>query len=50
MCGECGSFSWSWQPVSGRARVVSHIRTYHSFLPGLEAPYTTVFVAAVFIF
>lgn len=45
MCGECGSFRWSWQPVSGRGTVVSHIRTHHSFLPGLEAPYMTVFVA-----
>lgn len=45
MCGECGSFAWSWQPVSGDGVVVSHIRTHHSFLPGLEAPYTTVFVA-----
>ena len=45
MCGECKSFDWSWQEVSGRGRVVSHIRTHHSFLPGIEAPYTTVFVA-----
>lgn len=45
MCGECGSFAWSWQPVSGDGTVVSHIRTHHSFLPGIEAPYSTVFVA-----
>jgi len=45
ICGACGSFAWSWQPVSGRGVVVSHIRTHHSFLPGIEAPYTTVFVA-----
>lgn len=45
MCGECASFAWSWQPVSGDGAVVSHIRTHHSFLPGIEAPYTTVFVA-----
>jgi hypothetical protein len=45
MCGRCHSFAWSWQPVSGEGRVVSHIRTHHSFLPDVEAPYTTVFVA-----
>ena len=45
MCGACGSFEWSWEPVSGRGTVVSHIRTHHSFLPGIEAPYSTVFVS-----
>ena len=45
MCGECASLAWSWQPVSGQGKVVSHIRTHHSFLPGIEAPYTTVLVA-----
>lgn len=45
MCGDCASFAWSWQPVSGDGTVVSHIRTHHSFLPGIEAPYSTVFVA-----
>ena len=45
MCGECGSFDWSWEPVSGEGVVVSHIKTHHSFLPGIEAPYSTVFVA-----
>lgn len=45
MCGECGSFAWSWQPVSGRGVVLGWTRTHHSFLPELEAPYTTVFVA-----
>ena len=45
ICGECGCFGWSWQPVSGGGVVVSHIRTHHSFLQDIEAPYTTVFVA-----
>jgi uncharacterized OB-fold protein len=45
MCGECHSHEWSWQPVSGDGVVVSHIKTHHSFLPGIEAPYSTVFVA-----
>jgi uncharacterized OB-fold protein len=45
MCGECGSFAWSWQPVSGRATVLGWTRTHHSFLPGLEAPYVNVQVA-----
>ena len=45
MCGECGSFVWTWQPVSGRGTVLGWIRTHHSFLPGLEAPYVTVQVA-----
>lgn len=45
MCGECGSFSWSWQRVAGTGTVVSCIRTHHAFLPGFEAPYHTVFVS-----
>jgi uncharacterized OB-fold protein len=44
MCGECGSFEWSWQPVSGAGEIVSWIRTHHAFLPGFAAPYDTVFV------
>jgi len=44
MCGDCGSFDWSWQPVSGNGEVVSWITTHHAFLPGFEAPYHTVFV------
>ena len=42
MCGECGSFDWSWQPVSGRGVVLGWTRTHHSFLPGLDAPYVNV--------
>lgn len=45
MCGECGSFSWSWKPWAGRGTVISVIRTHHAFLPGFEAPYYTVFVS-----
>ena len=45
LCGACGSFAWSWQPVSGVGRVLGWIRTHHSFLPGLDAPYITVQVA-----
>ena len=45
MCGECGSFDWSWQTVSGRGVVLGWTRTHHSFLPGLEAPYVNVQVA-----
>lgn len=45
MCSECGSFTWSWQRVSDRGTVVSHIRTHHAFLPGFTAPYDTVFVS-----
>jgi uncharacterized OB-fold protein len=44
MCGDCGSFDWSWQPVSGDGEVVSWITTHHAFLPGFRAPYHTVFV------
>jgi uncharacterized protein len=44
MCGDCGSFEWSWQPVSGDGEVVSWITTHHAFLPGFQAPYHTVFV------
>jgi uncharacterized OB-fold protein len=44
MCGDCGSFEWSWQPVSGAGEVVSWITTHHAFLPGFRAPYHTVFV------
>jgi uncharacterized protein len=44
MCGECGSFGWSWQPVLPTGEVVSWITTHHAFLPGFEAPYHTVFV------
>jgi uncharacterized protein len=44
MCGDCGSFESSWQPVSGNGVVVSWIRTHHAFLPGFRAPYETVFV------
>jgi uncharacterized protein len=45
MCSACGSFAWSWQPMSGTGTVVSCIRTHHAFLPGFEAPYHTVFVS-----
>jgi uncharacterized OB-fold protein len=45
MCSECGSFAWSWQPVTGRGTVISCIRTHHAFLPGFAAPYHTVFVS-----
>lgn len=44
ICGDCGSFDWSWHPVSGRGTVVSWITTHHAFLPGFDAPYHTVFV------
>jgi uncharacterized OB-fold protein len=44
MCGECGSFEWSWQQVSGTGTVHSWITTQHAFLPGFAAPYHTVFV------
>jgi uncharacterized OB-fold protein len=44
MCGECGSFDWSWQPVVPTGTVVSWITTHHAFLPGFSAPYHTVFV------
>ena len=45
MCGECASFEWSWQPVSGRGTVVSFIRTHHFFLPNMSEPFFTVFVS-----
>jgi uncharacterized OB-fold protein len=45
MCSECGSFTWSWQRVSGLGTIVSCIRTHHAFLPGFTAPYDTVFVS-----
>ena len=45
MCHRCYGFEWSWQPVSGRGRVVSFIRTHHPFLAYMKAPYFTVFVA-----
>ena len=45
MCHRCYSFEWSWQPVSGKGRVVSFIRTHHPFLAYMKAPYYTVFVA-----
>ena len=45
MCGECASFEWSWQPVSGRGKVVSFIRTHHFFLPNMSEPFFTVFVS-----
>jgi uncharacterized OB-fold protein len=44
MCGECGSFAWSWRQVVPTGEVVSWITTHHAFLPGFEAPYHTVFV------
>jgi uncharacterized OB-fold protein len=44
ICGDCGSFEWSWQPVSGRGVVTSWIATHHAFLPGFNAPYHNVFV------
>jgi uncharacterized OB-fold protein len=44
MCGECGSFGWSWQRVVPTGRVVSWITTHHGFLPGFPGPYHTVFV------
>ena len=45
MCSECAGFNWSWQPVSPTGTVVSFIRTHHSFLPSMPAPYYTVFVS-----
>lgn len=42
MCNRCGSFDWSWQAASGRARVASWIVTRHAFLPGFEAPYVVL--------
>ena len=45
MCGECASFEWTWQPVSGRGTVVSFIRTHHFFLPNMSEPFFTVFVS-----
>jgi uncharacterized OB-fold protein len=44
MCGDCGSFDWSWQPFAGHGTVHSWITTHHAFLPGFAAPYHTVFV------
>lgn len=44
MCGGCGSFDWSWQPIAGTGVIVSWITTHHGFLPGFAAPYHTVFV------
>jgi uncharacterized OB-fold protein len=41
-CGRCGSPDWAWETVSGRATVASWIVNHHSFLPGVEAPYTVV--------
>ena len=43
-CGRCGSAEWSWEAVSGRATVASWIVNHHTFLAGLEAPYTVVLV------
>ncbi len=43
-CGRCGSPDWAWEPVSGRATVASWIVNHHSFLAGLEPPYTVVLV------
>jgi hypothetical protein len=31
-----------FEPVSGRARVYSHVRVLESNIPGLEAPYTVI--------
>ncbi|HEX7097197.1 MAG TPA: zinc ribbon domain-containing protein [Acidimicrobiales bacterium] len=44
MCGECGSFDWSWQQPPDTGEIASWITTHHAFLPGFEAPYHTVFV------
>lgn len=44
MCGGCGSFAWSWQPIASTGEVASWITTHHAFLPGFDAPYHTVFV------
>jgi uncharacterized OB-fold protein len=45
LCSECGSFESEWARATGTGTVVSFIRTHHSFLPTMPAPFYTVFVA-----
>jgi uncharacterized OB-fold protein len=44
LCGRCGSGEWAWQPAAGTGTVASWVVNHHSFLPGLEPPYTVVLV------
>jgi len=44
ICNRCGSFEWSWTPVSGQGRVVTWLVNHHSFGGAFETPSTVVSV------
>lgn len=45
ICNRCGSFDWSWQPISGRGEIVSWIVNHHSFNEAFQSPYVVLAVA-----
>ncbi len=47
MCGDCGSFDWTWEPLSGRGSVVSWVVTHHRFATHHDPEMVTLFVSPV---
>ena len=44
ICGECGSFEWTAQPLSGRGTVYSYMIHHHPPLPSYDTPHPVVLV------
>jgi uncharacterized OB-fold protein len=44
MCGECGSFEWTPQRLSGRGSIYSYLIHHYPPLPGFETPHPVVLV------
>jgi len=44
ICNRCGSFESTWEPISGRGRVLSWIVNHHSFSEAFPSPYVVVAV------
>ena len=42
ICNRCGSFDYTWTPVSGRGTIASWVVNQRAFLPGFEIPYVVV--------
>jgi uncharacterized protein len=42
ICNRCGSFAYTWTPVSGLGTVASWVVNQRAFLPGFEVPYAVV--------
>jgi len=42
ICNRCGSFEYTWTPVSGKGTIASWVVNHRAFLAGFELPYAVV--------